>query len=180
MEHLRASIRDGASAHVWVVLLFVAVATGCGGETSLERLREAQRLSSDLLVRYANATDAANRYLREHFIAAYNRRFSRRPTEANSAFLLPKVINYDQVFCHEELRIVGKDNTVVLDGVRLQIPKQPGRRSCENLQVKVRRHLDGRHSVWWGTRELGRYDAKGQVIVEGTVTKRAIPAHKAA
>jgi transposase len=138
------------------------------------------RLVSELRLRGIRTTDAANRYLREHFIPQYNRRFSRRPTEANSAFLLPKVINYDQVFCHEELRIVGKDNTVVLDSVRLQIPKQPGRRSCENLQVAVRRHLDGRHSVWWGTRELGRYDAKGQIILEANVTKRAVPAHQAA
>jgi transposase len=138
------------------------------------------RLVSELRLRGIRTTDAANRYLREHFIAAYNRRFSRRPTEANSAFLLPKQVNYDQVFCHEEQRIVGKDNTVVLEGVRLQIPKQPGRRSCENLQVKVRRHLDGRHSVWWGTRELCRYDAKGQISREVTPTKGAIPSHQAA
>jgi hypothetical protein len=46
--------------------------------------------------------------------------------------------------------------------VRLQIAKQRGRRTCAGLRVLVRRHLDGRHSVWWGTRCFGSYDARGQ------------------
>ena len=41
-------------------------------------------------------------------------------------------------------------------GIPLQIPKQPGRRTCAGLRVTVRRHLDGRHSVWRGTQCLGR------------------------
>jgi hypothetical protein len=57
---------------------------------------------------------------------------------------------------------VAKDNTVVLDGVRLQVPKQPGRTSCEGLRVLVRRHLTGEHTVWWGTRLLGRYATSPQ------------------
>ena len=42
-------------------MILVAVAAGCSDGSSLERLLEAQRLSSDLLVRFATATDAANR-----------------------------------------------------------------------------------------------------------------------
>jgi hypothetical protein len=42
-------------------MILVAVAAGCSDGSSLERLMEAQRLSSDLLVRFATATDAANR-----------------------------------------------------------------------------------------------------------------------
>src|SRR6185503_10050697 len=49
------------------------------------------------------------------------------------------------------------DNTVVLDRIVLQIDKQRGRRTCAGLPVLVRRHLDGRHSVWWGPRCLGLY-----------------------
>ena len=37
----------------------------------------------------------------------------------------------------------------------LQVRKQPARRTCAGLEVLVRRHLDGRHSVWRGPQRLG-------------------------
>ena len=68
----------------------------------------------------------------------------------------------DQILCHEEARVVARDNTVVLDGMVLQLDKQRGLRSCAGLRVLVRRHLDGRHSVWWGPRRLGWFTATGR------------------
>jgi transposase len=53
---------------------------------------------------------------------------------------------------------------VTLEGVRLQIAKQPGRATCAGLSVTLRRHLDGTHSVWWGTKLLGRYGAQGRTL----------------
>lgn len=32
-------------------------------------------------------------------------------------------------------------------------------------RLLVRRHLDGRHSIWWGPRCLGRYTATGRPLV---------------
>jgi hypothetical protein len=61
VERLTASLRASAGAYVWTVMILVAVAAGCSDGSSLERLLKAQRLSSDLLVRFATATDAANR-----------------------------------------------------------------------------------------------------------------------
>jgi hypothetical protein len=72
----------------------------------------------------------------------------------------------DQILCHEEERSVARDNTLVLDGVVLQLDKQRGRRSCAGLRVLVRRHLDGRHSVWWGPRCLGWFTATGRPFRE--------------
>ena len=60
-DRLTASLRANTSARGWVVMILVAVAAGCNNGSSLERLMEARGLSSDLLVRFANATDAANR-----------------------------------------------------------------------------------------------------------------------
>jgi hypothetical protein len=60
--------------------------------------------------------------------------------------------------------VVGRDNTVVLDGVVLQLAKQAGRRTCAGLRVVVRRHLDARHSVWLGSRRLGLFDARGHTV----------------
>jgi hypothetical protein len=37
--------------------------------------------------------------------------------------------------------------------------------------VLVRRHLDGRHTVWWGC--LGRYDAAGRPLTLPPLTASA-------
>jgi len=107
---------------------------------------------------------AANRYLQEHFLPAYNQTFGRPPAEPASAFVPVSAAQLDAILCHEAARVVGRDNTVALDRVCLQIAKQPGRRTCAGLPVLVRRHLDGRHAVWWGRRCLGRYDATGRPL----------------
>ena len=61
MNRLMASLRANASSRGCAIMIFVVVAAGCHNGSSLERLVEAQRLSSDLVVQFANATDAANR-----------------------------------------------------------------------------------------------------------------------
>lgn len=61
IDRMAASLWIHASARAWAVMFLVAVAAGCSNGSSLERLMEARRLSSDLLVRFANATDATNR-----------------------------------------------------------------------------------------------------------------------
>ena len=71
-------------------------------------------------------------------------------------------IDLDQILCHEEERVVGEDNVVSFEGVKLQLGKQPGRRSCAGMRVLVRRHLDGTHTLWRGVELLGRYDSRGR------------------
>jgi len=68
-------------------------------------------------------------------------------------------VDLDQILCHEELRTVGQDNAGTLERLPLQLARQPGRRPCTGLQVLVRRHLTGQHSVWHGLRCLGYYGA---------------------
>jgi hypothetical protein len=126
------------------------------------------RLVNELRVAGIRSAQRANRYLRERFMGHYNESFGRAPRDPEPAFVSPGRADLDQILCHEELRTVGKDNTVVLDRVRLQIAKQPGRRSCEGLRLVVRRHLDGRHSVWWGRRQLGCYDSQGRPLTTPT------------
>jgi transposase len=120
------------------------------------------RLVNELRVAGIRTVTAANRYLTARFLPTYNATFSRPPADPHAAFVPLGRYDLDQILCHEEERIVAPDNTVVLGGLRLQIDKQRGRRTCVGLRVQVRRHLDGRHSVWWGPRCLGRYSATGQ------------------
>jgi transposase len=107
---------------------------------------------------------AANRYLREQFLPAFNAEFGRPPREAASAFVALGGVDLEQILCVETERVVARDNVVVLNHLALQLAKQPGRRTCAGLRVLIRRHLNGRHTVWYGGRCLGRYDAHGRPL----------------
>jgi len=122
------------------------------------------RLVNELRVANIRTLEAANRYLRQRFLPTFNARFGRAPRDPTSAFVPLGRVELEQILCHEEPRTVARDNTVLLDGVVLQIDKQRGRRTCAGLPVLVRRHLDGRHSVWWGPRCLGLYTATGRAL----------------
>jgi len=122
------------------------------------------RLVNELRVAGITTVAAANRYLRERFLPDFNAEFAHPPADPVPAFVALGRVDLEQILCHQDARVVARDNTVVLDGVVLQLAKQPGRRSCAGLHVLVRRHLDGRHSVWLGSRRLGLYDARGRTL----------------
>ena len=124
------------------------------------------RLVNEFRAAHIRTVEAANRYLQQRFVPTFNATFGRSPSDSTPAFVPVGRIDLEQILCHEEPRTVGRDNTVVLDRVVLQIDKQRGRRTCAGLPVLVRRHLDGRHSVWWGPRCLGLYTATGQPLLK--------------
>ena len=122
------------------------------------------RLVNELRVAGITTVAAANAYLRTCFLPRHNATFSRPPREPESAWVALGGVDLDQILCHEETRRVGEDNTVTLRGVVLQISKQPGRRTCAGLEVAVRRHLDGRHSIWRGAQRWGLFDTGGRPV----------------
>lgn len=136
------------------------------------------RLVNELRVHGIRSLERANRYLIERFVPAYNAEFGKPPADTTTVFVPLGETDLDTILCHEEERAVGKDNTVQLDGVRLQIDKQPGRVSCAGLAVTVRRHLNGTHTVLWGKRCLGRYDHRGRRLEAATAPTQ--PANAAA
>jgi len=122
------------------------------------------RLVNELRVAGIRTMERANRYLEDCFLLHYNTELCHPAADPASAFVTAGGAALEQILCHEELRLVGKDNTVVLHSIHLQIAKQPGRATCAGLEVIVRRHLDGTHSVWRGSRCWGRYDARGRAL----------------
>jgi transposase len=108
--------------------------------------------------------EAANAYLREIFVPRYNATFARVPRDAASAFVPLGDVDLDAILCHEEARVVARDNTVTLHHQVLQIAAQPGRRSCAGLEVTVRQHLDGRYTITRGAVCFGTYDRAGQPV----------------
>src|SRR6266540_190066 len=122
------------------------------------------RLVNELRVRGIRTLEAANRFLREHYYREYNDEFAHSPADPASGFVPVGAIDLEQFLCVRVERVVGRDNTVVLGERVLQIPKQPGRRSCQGRRVTVRQHLDGRYTVSAGPRRLARYDPHGRLV----------------
>jgi transposase len=122
------------------------------------------RLVKELQLHGLTTPAAANAYLRDHFLPAYDLEFAHPPADPASAFAPLGATDLDEILCHAEERTVGQDNVVTLEGLALQLAKQPGRRTCAGLRVTVRRHLNGQHTVSHGERCLGVYDQAGHPL----------------
>ena len=120
------------------------------------------RLVNELRVAGIATRAAANIYLAERFVPQHNATFARAPRDPASAFVALGPTDLDGILCHEETRIVARDNTVSVGGRPLQIDAQPGRRSCVGLQVTVRHHLDGRITISQGARLYATFPATGE------------------
>jgi transposase len=102
------------------------------------------RLVNELRVARITTLEAANRYLATEFLPQHNATFACQPRDPANAVVPLGAVELDLILCHEEARVVARDNTVVLAGRTLQIAPQPGRRSCAGLTVFVRKHLERR------------------------------------
>lgn len=117
------------------------------------------RLVNELRQKGIRTVASANRYLREVFLPDYRTRFTRPARDPHNLFVHPGTVDLEQIFCIERQRRVAPDNTVLMDGVRLQLESASGREDFAGWKVTVRRHLDGSHTVWHGLRRLGQFDA---------------------
>jgi transposase len=122
------------------------------------------RLPKELAVAGIATIAEADRYLREVFLPAYNKRFAVAPEQPGSAFVPIGELDLDQILCLEEPRQVGNDNTVVWRRRRLQIPASPLRPHYVRARVKVRQHLDGTISIFHGPRCIARYGPDGHTL----------------
>jgi len=122
------------------------------------------RLVNELRVAEITTLAAANRYLTDQFVPQHNATFARAPRDPASAFVPLGAADLDGMLCHEEERVVARDNTVTIAGQVLQIAPQPGRRSCVGLSVTVRQHLDGRYTITRGTQRLGTFRDDGRPL----------------
>ena len=121
----------------------------------------------------AGITDmaAANAYLRDVYMPAFNAEFAHPPREDGSAFVpCPPSLLLDDILCEQVDRTVSKDNCVRVSGLVLQIPADRHRYHYIKANVKVCRHTDGTISLFHGPRRLARYDAQGQVIQDALPT----------
>ena len=121
---------------------------------------------------------AANQYLAEQFLPAYNRRFAVPATEPGTAFVPWVGASLADLLCVQEDRVVANDNTVRYQGLSLQIPPDPHRFHYVKATVRVHAYPDGLLAVFHGPRCLARYQSNGQVIEPGGAQpRRRRPTH---
>lgn len=121
------------------------------------------RLPKELGVAGITDMAAANRYLREQFLPAHNRRFATPAAEVGTAFVPWIGTTLVDVLCIQEERVVANDNTVRYQGRSLQIPSDPHRFHYVKATVRVHEYPDGTLAVFHGPRCLAHYDTAGQV-----------------
>ena len=124
------------------------------------------RVVNELRVRGHTTLEAANRFLADYG-REYDQRFARPAADPASAFVVLGAVDLNHYLCVRVTRVVQRDNTVVLGNRTLQIPKQPGRRSCHGMPVIVRHRLDGRVTIDAGPRRLAEYEPDGRLRDHG-------------
>lgn len=120
-----------------------------------------KRLPQELRLARIRTVAAANRYLRDHFMPAYNARFAVPAAEPGSAFVPYVGRPIADVLCVQEDRVVGADNCVSWRRRSLQIPPQRHRQHYVRATVRVHEYPDGCLAVFDGPRCLARFDPKG-------------------
>jgi len=119
------------------------------------------RFPQELRLRQIRTREAANRFLREHYIAEFNRRFQVAPRQGGNAFVPCRSRDLERIFSSQFERSVNRDNTVSFQNLSLQIERVRWRARLAGCQVVVHQHLDGTLSLTHGPHCLGRYDADG-------------------
>jgi len=113
----------------------------------------------------------ANRYLEKVYLPQWNAEFSVPASGEGTAFIPYIGNNLPDVLCEQHERIVGNDNCVSFEGMKLQIPADGARHHYVKVEVRVHRYVDGTLGVFHGPRKLAGYDSYG--VVQQQVLKQA-------
>jgi transposase len=122
------------------------------------------RLPKEFKLAGIDTVEAANRWLRDSFLAEYNERFAIGAEQEGSAFVADTMSAWQEILCTQQDRTVGNDNSVSWDGLSLQLPPSRLRPHFVKVTVRVHAYPDGRVAVFWGPHRLAEYDADGIII----------------
>src|ERR1700726_4966841 len=119
------------------------------------------RLPQELRLAKCGTLEQANEFLRERYVAEFNRRFQVAAAQPGNAFVPCRSRDLDLIFALQFERAVNRDNTVSFQNLSLQIERVRWRATLAGCQVVVHQHLNGSLSLTHGPHCLGRYDAGG-------------------
>lgn len=123
-----------------------------------------ERLPKELALAGITDMAAANRYLAEQYQPSFNAEFMQPAVEAGSAFVPWIGGELEDILCERHERVVGNDNCVSFEAMKLQIPADRHRCHYVKVKVAVLRRPDARLAILHGPRKLAEYDAKGGLL----------------
>ena len=130
------------------------------------------RLPQELRLRGIRTLEAANRFLREHYLAEFNTRFQVPAAQRGSAFVRRSTRDLDLIFALKFERTVNRDNTVSIQNLQLQIEPVRWRATLAGCSVMVHQHLDGTFTITHGPQRLGHYIAQGVLLDQKKIGAR--------
>jgi transposase len=130
------------------------------------------RLPQELRLQGLDTLEDANRFLRDHYIAEFNRRFQVPARERGSAFVRRSSKDLDLIFALQYQRTVNQDNTVRVQNLHLQIEPVRWRATLAGCTVTVYQHLDRTFSLTYGPQRLGHYSEEGVLLSDAKIGGR--------
>jgi transposase len=115
------------------------------------------RLPQELRAAGITTVEAANQFLRQHYIQEFNAKFTVKAALSGTAFRKCGRRDLDRVFSIQTERVVSKDNTVAIADRWWQIEKCRWRHSLAGQTVTIHQHLDQTVSIYYGPHLVGRY-----------------------
>ena len=135
------------------------------------------RLPKELAARGITTIDEANRYLRAHYLPAFNQEFAVKPAVEGSAFVPFIGPDLEDILCEQYERTVGKDNCVRFEGKVLQLPKSPCRAHYIKARVRVHRYPDGSLAIFHGPRKIASYTSEGKLSDPADTAMESVRCH---
>jgi hypothetical protein len=124
---------------------------------------------------FAGITDyeQANRYLEQTFVADFNRRFTVKPAQAESAFVPLAGIDLRLLLSSQHERVVSNDNTVSFNRLVLQLPSSRNRVHYVRCPVLIHEFPDRTLGVSYQARLLATYNSLGDPLLPTKPKKNA-------
>ena len=122
------------------------------------------RLPKDLRLVGIRTVEAANAWLKAHYIAEHNAAFAIKAEQVGTAFVADRHEAWREALCVIEERTVGGDNTIAWGGRRLQLPESRLRPHFVKAVVRLHAYPDGTVSVFLGPHRLATFAADGRQL----------------
>jgi hypothetical protein len=136
------------------------------------------RLPQELRHQGISAYAAANDYLEQHFIPDFNRRFTVKPAQPESAFVKLTGVELELLLSSKHERVVRNDNTVTFKNLILQLPSTRYRLHFVRCPVLIHQFPNGTLGISYQGRLLARYDALGGPLQPSPHKERAATAQR--
>lgn len=130
------------------------------------------RLPQELRAASVTTYAAANVYLEKTFVPDFNRRFTVKPEQSESAFTSVAGIDLRLLLSVQHERVVRNDGAVIFGSRLLQLPRTDGRLHYARCPVLVHELLDGSLGVSYQGQLLARFTDGGELLAPPRTQRR--------